>query len=320
MTHTSKPIRVSRLLPGLDFGLLLIVLTCGTAGLQWLTTSSEATTAEQALLPASSEDVANQLHAVEQEFERLRRELDRKRAEAARLRNELEQAEAESPDLDSTQVRRGLAERDLEKLRQDVERLDKELQQFQQQEQDLQQKKARLEKLREDVAGVNKNLADLRSELERLNRGNESLPQEIARLEKLPLNRSSVVVNFTPEFKPEETRRAVGVALTEGTVAPVREPYYTFFQAGMKTLKLRLRKGDTAAEALAAGSDFSKLLNQIDPRNEYIYLYVDSSSFGTFSTIREELEKREIPWGWEPWEDLEKIVGSSEGVRRGTTQ
>lgn len=319
MTPTSKPIRISRLLPGIDFGLLLVVLTCGMAGLQWLTGSSEATSDEHVVASTSPEDLTDQFNATQEELERLRLELERKQADAVRLRKELEQAEADRPDVDSTRARRGLAEEDLEKLRQSIERLGKELQQLQQEEGDLQQQKKRLEKLREDIAAIEKTLADLTADIDRFNRENEKLPQEIARLEKLPLNRSSVVVNFTPEFRSERNLRPVGVALTESTVAPIRTPYYTSSQVGMRIVESRVRMGDTVDQALAAGSDFSNLLNEIDPRKEYVYLYVDSSSFGTFRAVREALDKRKIPWGWEPWEGLTVIASSSGGLVPGRT-
>ena len=89
----------------------------------------------------------------------------------------------------------------------------------------------------------------------------------------------------------------------------------------MKIIKSRVRMGDTVDEALAAGSEFSKLLNEIDPRKEYVYFFVDSSSFGTFRTVREALDKRKIPWGWEPWDGLTTIISvPSGGTQPGTTQ
>jgi hypothetical protein len=300
MTPASKPIGISRLLPGLDFGLLLIVLTCGTAGLQWLTTSSEATTGDHALLPTSSEALTDQLNATQKELERLRRELDRKQAEAARLRKELEQAETESPDLDSARAKRGLAEQDLEKLRQTIERLDKELHQLQQQERDLQQQKKRFERLREEIAAINKRLAALRAELNRLKRENEALPQEIARLEKLPLHRSSVIVDFTPRFTRRNGSNAVCVKLSNGTVAAVREPYYTLTKVSNGVRATPARPGEAVDRALAAGSDFHNLLDEIAGTKKYVFFLVDSSAFATYRRVREALRHRNIPFGWDP--------------------
>jgi multidrug efflux pump subunit AcrA (membrane-fusion protein) len=251
----------------------------------------------------------------------LRQELEQRQELAAGLRKQLAEAEANRPDTDSTRANRGLAEQDLEKLRQKTEGLDKELQQLQQEERDLQERKKSLGKAREDLAAQNKAIADLKNTLDQLKGENESLPEQISQLENMPLNRSSIVVNFTPEFKYETNRSPVNVALTESTVTPIREPYYEFSGLGTAILVSRVRKGAPADQAILAGSDFSKLLDGIDPQKQYIYLHVESSSYTTFLAVRDELEKRKLPWGWEPWEGLTTLVSSpGGGTPSGTTE
>ena len=318
MTPASNPIRISRMLPGIDFGLLLVVLTCGMAGLQWLTGSSEVISDDHVVVTISPDDLTDQFNATQEELERLHLELERKRADATRLAKELEQAEADRPDVDSTRAKRSLAEQDLEKLRQSIERLDKKLQQLQQEEGDLRQQKKRLKKLREEIAAINKTLANLTADLDRLDRENEALPKEIAQLEKLPLDRSAIMVNFTPRFTRRDNRNAVWVKVSKGTVAPLREPYYTFSQDGTRVTPAR--PGEAIDQALATGSDFQNLLNEIAGTRQYIFFLVDSSAFATYCQLRKALGQRNIPFGWDPNNGMVFTLVASGGTDPGTTE
>jgi len=104
-------------------------------------------------------------------------------------------------------------------------------------------------------------------------------------------------------------RKPVYVALANGTVSPVREPFYNKERKIEKAGKGQFesvvvastnKRGETVEKALAGGSAFSKTLRDISPGHEYVALLVDSRSFEAFRAVREVLRERGIPFGWEP--------------------
>ena len=90
-----------------------------------------------------------------------------------------------------------------------------------------------------------------------------------------------------PRFEMQSNRRAVFVLLSQATVTPVREPYYTFRKKDDGTDVATLtRRGGNISDALAKVSDFLKVVEGIDRKREYVFLVVDPASFETFRTIR----------------------------------
>ncbi len=147
--------------------------------------------------------------------------------------------------------------------------------------------------------------------LRRITRENEDLQKHIAALQSEihGEGRPAIQVESTPLVNLATRRSPVHVALVGGKVAPLREPFYSMtletaargggrFESVVKAS--RKQAGESVEESLAAGSAFMKLLEEIDARNQYVAFFVDGSSFEAFRSLRDELRKRGIPFGWEP--------------------
>ena len=125
--------------------------------------------------------------------------------------------------------------------------------------------------------------------------------ERLAEIQRERIQRPIVPINIAPLFSTD-ARQPVLVLLSQGTVTPVRPPYYSFTRFNNGTQATLSRRGDAVDRALAQGSDFQKLLGEIDTQKQYVFCIVDSSSFATFRAVREELRRREIPLGWDPSE------------------
>lgn len=176
---------------------------------------------------------------------------------------------------------------------------------------DLENQQAALLEELGSLARTRDQAADSQEALQKIARQNEDLQKEIAALgASRPVEgKSAIKVESTPLANLATRRSPVHVALVDGTVAPLREPFYSItletaprgegrFESVMKAS--RKRTGESAKESLAAGSAFLKLLDEIDPRNQYVAFLVDSASFESFRSLRDVLRKRGIPLGWEP--------------------
>lgn len=318
MTRKSNLLGAFRVLPGVDFGLLLIVLTCGTAGLEWMEAKSQGSSMETTLPPTSPAELAAQIDALQEETESLCRKLNEKEKEANRIQAEHDKAEATRLNLNTSQVKRRQTQRDIEKLQRDIEALRKQLQELQQKEHSLQQQKKHSGQLQRAIAESGKRLDDLRRRLTELETANKNDENELAELEQLPLERPEIVVDFYTVFTARDSSNAVCVKLSKDTVAPLREPYYTFTRASNGIRVTRACAGETVNRALGPGSDFQNLLDEIAKTKQYVFLLVDSSSFATFRTVRDTLRQRKIPFGWEPTDATDFTFVASGGTDPGT--
>lgn len=140
---------------------------------------------------------------------------------------------------------------------------------------------------------------------------NRALAEEIEKMKQelfappnptISVERTSLVNIFT-----KRTPRYI--ALFKGTVAPVVEPFFhmkeEMVSPGMgKFEKVReftfKRKGETLDQIFLKGSSFSEFLQEVKPREDYVALLVDPSSFDTFRMVRKVLKQNKIPFGWEP--------------------
>ena len=193
---------------------------------------------------------------------------------------------------DAAKARLEGARGSLDKLQDEMSRLDEELQRLLLVKRKFEQEKNRSEGLDKEIEELKKKLAEKLCNI-------GALREEIAKIKRQPIERQLVRIDVTPRFVPD-ARKPVFILLSQGTVTPVREPYYTFTQSGDVVQASLSRRGDSVDRALANRSDFQKLLGEINLRSQYVFLLVDSSSFETFRAVRAWLEQRKIPFGWEP--------------------
>ena len=299
MKRTSNSVSISRLMPGIDLGIMLIVLTCGMAGLSWLTASPPAISSEDTAMPVFPEEKAKQIADLRKEIERLRHKLEQKEGEAQQFQAALDKAEADSPNLAATRNRRAESRHDLEKLRQRFKDLKNRLHELEQEVGDLTQKKGRLEQLRKAIGEIKRQMQQLAAALEQLKQASKTLRNDINEMRATPIEHPTVRIDFYPVFTAETKRESMFVVLAEGMVTPMRKPYYTSMTLPGSRRWSRVRHAESIEQALAQGSAFLKLLGEIDRKSEYVFLVVDSSSFETFRKVRELLQRRGIPFGWD---------------------
>lgn len=318
MKRRSKPMGTVQVLPILDYCLLLIVLTCGTAALAWVDGSARPDEREDAPSATSPEDLQERIAGLRKKISHLERTLEAKEAEAARLAAALANAEREGRDPDDVDNRRDRVRRSLESIRQRIEQLKARLEQLRQQEQTLTQEKERIGQLQKTIDEVAGQVEQRTSELERLTRENEALASDVKELEQLPMDRQTIKVDFHPRFNVEKEREPVLVILAEGKVTPMREPYYTSTTMPGLELWTRDRHAETVEQALTRGSAFLEVVEGIDRDREYVFFVVDSSSFETFRKVRESLQRRKVPFGWSP-DDQTARIGFVSQASQGTT-
>lgn len=298
--------RVSRITPVLDFSFLMILMTLGTGALYQLTTPAEpeACAAETAPKSADRQDLYRQIDRLAEQLRELQAAFESARQEAERL-EQLAASPEYRPDLETLRRQRN-------ELRKTFEKLQDELARTQQTIDALQADRQRFQQQRKELEGLYADLEALAQALEATERKTRALEQECRSLEHQieASSRQTVRVESIPLARQARGRKPVYVILASGAVAPLREPYFArqekILQRGAGqfegvTVFTRQQAGQPIQEALQPGSTFSGLLDQIDGQRSYAALLVDSDSFETFRALREQLRKRRIPFGWEPY-------------------
>jgi len=272
-----------------DFALNLIVAMISTSGLLWL-----AGTAQTYNPSMSTEEIQKQLDKKAEENGHLRDQGEKAKHEADKLAGEANSKKAPHPDMDASRERGARAKEAFERSQEEGSRLDEELRRLLLLNDELEREKEQSEQARKESEALRKKLLE-RSREVNLQR------EEIAKIKHQIIQRPIVSIDIAPVFSTD-ARKPVFVLLSQGSVTPVREPYYSITQFSDGEQRTLVRRGDAVDLALSAGSDFQKLLGEINTRTQYVYLLVDSSSFETFRAIREELRGRDISLGWEPTE------------------
>jgi len=304
---------MSRLVvPAFDFGICVAVMIVGTSGLKWLSSESHAIAYSDSQLQISKDELEDQLSAGDKRREGLGRQWDASHQKAEGLQNELDKARAIAPDLGAVQASQDQAERDLERARDEMARLDEELRRLLALQEKLQQEERLSEEVQEKIEEQKKKLK------ERLT-ANQGLKDDIALIEAEKIPEQMVQIDATPVVQTETNRNRVFVVLTKSKVTPVKEPFYEIVHFPNGQQMTLVRPGETVDRALAKGSAFMTLVDAINPRRQYIYLLVDSSSAETFRTVRKALRHRNIPFGWEP-KNVTTIVLSADGRETTTTK
>lgn len=284
MRNPMAPSGWSPFLPALDFSLLLILATLGTAGLGWL----EAPAAP-VIGGAQRATDANAARARD-----LERELADKRAEWERL----QRARSERADAAAQAARQAAQER--------VDALEREI--------------ARRRQTGAEAAARDRTLGE---EIVRTERENDELAAALARQRAGQTAKDSIAVESTPLAKLGGTHAPVYVALIDGRVTPVKEPYFNLrsvtvsrgagrFEAVIEAVPSI--EGEPIERALASGSAFSRLRDALDPSKQYLALLVDASSFESFRALRETLRRRSLPFGWEPCDATVLRLSASGGL------
>ena len=326
-------------LPCVDFGLLLIVIMFGTAGLGWLTTCPNIQADGRDRPNTTKEEISGELLDKCSIRDQLSLKLDAKSKEASEVEEQLEAAKAALPDFallqsdrndvmqlleefatEASRVRSSLqelgrkywtSEKDRKRLEEEQKQLEQQLQELEaklhellKRQRDLDEEKDRIKRFQEEISRIEK-------QLEEANEANANLREQIARASK-PVVPRSYLIEMTPRISDRGNRNAEFVLLNQGTVTPVRKPYYaiTEHDNGLTIASLSYR-GDNAAKSIANGSDFDKLLDNINRRSEYVFFVVDDESYETFRTVRAECQRRKIDCGWDPSNTVNFNFGSS---------
>jgi hypothetical protein len=332
-------------MPAFDCGLQLLVMVLGTAGLGWI--AIWPAIRDNRSLASDQQEIQLQLTAASRGQEELCRTRDAKRAEADELEKRLQDEPSRDTDLQDIRASHAQLLQESDLLRQQSEEHAQQLQQAQKRQEQLAEERKRLEAeraaLAEKLRQLEQTLRDLERKqrasaeekalIEKLRKELDGLEQkirenaeierqrreEVAREKKKPLERQTILVDTQPRFQSERGRKALFVVLSEGTVTPVREPHYSFeTDADSATTAMMVQRGGDAGQALAEGSDFMKVLDDLNVKKEYVFLLVDSTSFETFRAVRAELRKRNVDNGWTPTEAVHLRFVDSGGDDPGT--
>ncbi len=219
------------------------------------------------------------------------------RQEIARLRNLLETSQ---PTDTQTQKR-------LQELRQLLKDLQNKIAQAQEELKQLQYTREQLEKMKQ----LQQEIEKLQKEFQQAQQEWNHLQEQIARLEAelRRMRENAEIIKVHPRIKYPENMTPKGLIIYKAKLTPITAPYYQRVEEEKELipgLRIRMpilrfvREGPPASEALQPGSDFYEWLDQIDPKKEYVFMYVCPDSFQTFAAVREELRRRNILCGWQP--------------------
>jgi hypothetical protein len=75
------------------------------------------------------------------------------------------------------------------------------------------------------------------------------------------------------------------------------------------------RRGETEAQALAAGSDFRRIVDSLDPRQHVVTMFVYPDSFALFRRLRDYLYERDLVVAGNPWAGGRPITFAPNGFR-----
>jgi cell division protein FtsB len=190
------------------------------------------------------------------------------------------------------------------KLTKEIEKTQQVVTKLQQQVADFEKERAILREMRRELLGCEDELCRLRLKATRLADQLAKVQRELLKPHKQTINVQSAPLILTrTELSP------VYVALIDGKVVPVQEPFYSITNeiVGTNGHYEQIfhyswsRKGESLDQAIQKNSVFSKLVESLNPKKQYIALLVDSSSFEVFRRVREVLRSQKIPFGWEPF-------------------
>ena len=293
---------LNKILPGFDLALLLMLMLFGLSGLGKLTAKTDLPPGGVSHPQLTWDEMEHQLAAMTKQNEGLQERLEKKEAEASRLDKELVRAKAHKSGNHEAKAMLATAREMVRKLRNEVEHQKRVLR-------DLQRRSNELKKGEALVRNMHRDLERQTAILRQFEEQNKALSEEIARVQRDRLKEQVIRVESTPLISLMTNRKPVYVALANGTVSPIRKPFYNMQHKIEKAGKGQFervvvastnRRGETVEMAFTGGSAFSKALRDINPGHEYVALLVDSRSFETFRAVREVLRKRGIPFGWEP--------------------
>lgn len=332
MGTVTESSRSSSFLPAFDTGLQIIMVTLSTAGLNWLAVWPANGDRRDGQAVVTTAEIEQYVQAASDKAAQRRQQCNQRAVDAAELERRLKEAEACRARLQNVRAEHDRVNKELEavahqldRLREslrDVERkqsqlereghaLQAEREKLDQQRRQLEEQLRELAKKQRDLREEKAKIEQLRKELEELERqareaaeANKQKREDIAREESRRRAKPTLLrVETPPRAHAEADRKPVFIMLVDGTVTPVREPYYRFVDLpdGSKGVILAQR-GEDAGRALSAGSVFLELLNKIDAKKEkeYVFLLVDRSSFETFRAVRAEVRAWGIKNGWVP--------------------
>jgi hypothetical protein len=276
-----------------DFALNLVITLISTSGLLWVAGASETPHTSK-----TADELQRQLTEQSKQNADVRQQSREVQSEANRLQRDFGQLQ-ESEQLD-LQTEPGRLADILNQARNEKARVEQELRNFLPELDKLRREKLKTEQARREHAETETLLA------ERL-RSQAAVREEIAEIKRQTIPGPAVRISLPPLFS-EDRRDVVPVMLSQGTVTPVRSPYYSSRQNGQAQELVLVRWGEAVDRALSPGSDFVRFLDGIDPTRQFVVLGVTADSFETFRTVRKYLKWRGIPLGWEP------VLATSVGV------
>jgi hypothetical protein len=309
MKRRTCSVEASRLLPIFDYGLLLVLMTSGTGALAWINKPTPAVPSESASRKPQSTSVKREIAALQRTVEQLSDELKSKMNEARKLQTALDNTPRH--ELNSARKKRELAQSDLDSLQRRIDGLKQQLAQLLQEANSLRGERSRLGQLRNAIEEIKREISQLATELDQLKRLNADLQESLDRLRATPIDRPTVRIDCDPQFQPRTNQESVALMLWDNVITPIQPPYYRpEEQNGLRRLVLE-RPGESIDRALARGSKLQELLDEAESKKQYVFVFVNSSSFDAFRQLRTMLQERGTPFGWEPTHAVNMISGRS---------
>lgn len=313
MLHTDKTFGFPLVSPVIDLLLSLVIITVATGAMRHLERQSKLETPPDVSLARWRATTAS----LQEQYQTLLRELQRLQAS-----QQLPHA-----DLETIQAERERIEQELKTLKQKLAEIENKLRETTKERSELDEERQKLSdelnRLRKQIEALETQLHNTKEERERIERSKKQLEEMLGRLkeaqkehrnleegiaaEKARQAEQAVVVKIHPRFVTPDNLERELVVISHSTVTPVNEPYYKAVYSEFSGHRVGIgydfvRPGAEVSESLRPGSDFLRWLDTLDPARQFVFIFVDSTSFETFRAVRAELRQRKIPCGWEPYQ------------------
>jgi len=284
---------LGRLIPILDFCLLMVVATFGLAGFQRLATKTESP-------PSFESPKDDALIAARQ------RELAQMEREAAGLSQRLDGLRRQSDQL-------AQSDEEIEKAKDAIKKLGEAIKAGQEKYQGFVETAA-------DVSENGGSPEDIGLEIKELEERLQKARSEIAvltkKLAEIPAGPGGLSEG-TPCLVSSKNLEPVFIMITEGRVLPVRDPHFTFEKKYYKKddqivpviQVTKAGQGEVFSQACKENSVFCKVLDEMNKEKQFVSLLVDSTSFEAYRTVRQFIKKRGLLIGWEPIQSTTLFFG-----------
>jgi cell division protein FtsB len=302
---------LTRFIPAFDTALLLILVIFGTIGMMRFTQSNQ----DDSSYDIPREEAIDQLHDLHTANTRMDEDIKIKTRQITQLIDELagiKENVSDPGDVDKNGM--------IGKLRQEEERLKNEIDNLEN-DIDTHIRQQTREDSQEDTEKLRKRREELTRKLNECNAKNEELRKEIEKAKDVAADPNVLKVRSGSRTNYETTRQRLDFAVKGNNIIPVYNPYYKFYTVPKDIHKTSAnvtvgkpdQPGESVDKAFEPNSIFNgKYLSKFDMKKYFVCLLVDPNGYEAFYKLRNELEKRNIPYGWEP-QDTSAIIFTTQG-------